>query len=75
MSAELLDAWVDVECPACGFSFEIQLMDAYCQIWRRCPCCLASVRLIEPDASLHGAMRDVDSSMRDLERALRGFGR
>lgn len=68
---DLARALVEVECPGCGYPFEIQMLDASCQVHRRCPCCRVRIHLVEPDGTVSGGIEDVESAFRDLERALR----
>lgn len=75
LSSALLKASVEVECPKCGFVLSAELLDAYRQVWRWCPCCRCRIRLAEPDGSLYGAMEEVDSVMGELQDSLkRMFG-
>lgn len=62
---------IDVGCPRCGYLFEIQMLDASCQIYRRCPCCRARIHFVEPDGSMSRGIADVEESLRDLEHSLR----
>jgi hypothetical protein len=66
---------IDVDCPRCGYTFDIQLLDAACQVHRRCPCCRVGIRLVEPDGSVSGGIEDVEAADRDLERAMKGLSR
>lgn len=70
LSAAFAQSWIDVDCPACGFSLEIQLVDLLCQVYRRCPCCRCRIHLIEAGGEMHGALASMDSAVRDLERDL-----
>lgn len=70
ISAAMADEWIDVDCPACGFSLEIQIMDVLCQVYRRCPCCRSRIHLVEAGGEMHGALASVDSAFDDLERNL-----
>jgi hypothetical protein len=64
---------VDVTCPACGFPFEVQLLDARTQVWRWCPCCRVHIRLVEPDGSVSRGLADAEAAMRDLENTMRNL--
>lgn len=61
---------VAVDCTRCGYPFEIQLLDASCQVRRRCPCCRIRIRFEEPDGSVSRGIADAHGALRDLERAL-----
>ena len=75
LSASLLGELIDVNCPVCNFGFEIQIVDAACQVWRWCPCCRSRIRLVEPGGEVHGAMEEIDSAMRELQKSLDGMFR
>ena len=71
LSRQLLSMLVEIECPVCEFGFDIELIDAACQVWRWCPCCRVHIRMIESGGEVYGAMEEIDASMRELEKALR----
>lgn len=73
ISSTLLGSLVDVDCPACGFGFEIEMVDAATGVTRWCPCCRTTIELSEGGGEVHGAMEDIDSAMRSLERTLGGL--
>lgn len=73
LSASLLGGLLEVNCPACDFGFEVQLVDAVCQVWRWCRCCRSHIRLVEPGGEVHGTMEEVDSAIRSLEKSLKGM--
>lgn len=75
LSLELLQATIEVQCPRCEFGFEVELVDAYCQTYRWCPCCRALIHLVEPAGEVHGAIEEIDSAMRGLQRQLKGMFR
>jgi hypothetical protein len=58
---------VEVPCPWCRYGIEIQLLDARTQVWRWCPCCRVRVRMVEPDGTVSGSIRDAEEAMRSLE--------
>jgi hypothetical protein len=71
LSTSLLGELLEVNCPVCDFGFEVQMVDAACQIWRWCPCCRSRVHFVEPGGELHGAMAEIDSAVREFEKSLR----
>jgi uncharacterized protein with von Willebrand factor type A (vWA) domain len=71
LSDELLRAFVDAECPSCEYPFEIQLLDARVQAYRRCPCCRQLIRLVDRGGSMYGELEDVDRAMEELEQTLK----
>lgn len=72
-SSGLLRAFVDADCPNCGYGIEFELIDALCQVWRWCPCCRVRFRLAEPTGEVSVALADVDvavdSFIKQLSRA------
>ena len=66
LSWEFLHAWIPINCPRCDYSFEVQMLDVLCQVWRWCPCCRVHIRLIEPAGEVSGALRDVSYAWRRL---------
>lgn len=75
LSGELLRDLIEGSCPSCGYGFEIQLIDAYTQVYRRCPCCRTLIHLIDSGGSVHGAMQDVDAAMQSLTKTMKGLFR
>lgn len=71
LSSGLLHELVDVNCPVCDYGFELQMLDAACQVWRWCPCCRIRIHLSEGGGEVHGAMEDLDAAFSDLNKALR----
>lgn len=66
IARSLGDALIEIECPRCGFPFEVELNDALCQVARRCPCCRIRILLREPGGELHGALEEVDAAINRL---------
>lgn len=73
LSAEILQNLVSFPCPDCGYEVEIQLLDARVQAYRYCPCCRVRIHLVDVDGSLFGALEDVDLTMDQLAKALKGL--
>ncbi len=70
-SDTILDSLIDINCPSCAYSFEIQVVDARVQAYRRCPCCRRLIRLVDSGGSMYGALEDVDDAMAELERTFK----
>lgn len=75
LSSQVLRTLIAADCPVCAFTFEVELLDAATQVWRWCPCCRVHIRFNEGGGEVHGAMEDIDSAMRELERTLGGLTR
>jgi hypothetical protein len=71
LSDMLLQTLIDVECPNCAYPFEIQVLDARVQAYRRCPCCWQLIRLVDGGGSMYGELEDVDRAMESLDRTLK----
>lgn len=73
LSDTLLRELIEVECPNCKYPFEIQMLDARVQAYRRCPCCYQLIHLIDHGGSMYGELEDLDHAMEGLNRTLRGL--
>jgi hypothetical protein len=70
-SDRLLQTFIEVGCPSCGYQFEVQLTDVRTQVYRYCPCCRQLIHLIDSGGSTFGALESIDNAMDDLQRTLR----
>jgi hypothetical protein len=73
LSDEILQQLIEINCPDCEYPFEVQLVDARTQVFRRCPCCRLLIHLIDDGGSLYGELQQIDSAMDDLTRTLKGL--
>lgn len=71
LSDQLMQGYVEAECPVCEYPFEFQIIDARTQVYRHCPCCRTVIHLIDHGGSTYGALEDVDNAMNDLNQQLR----
>jgi uncharacterized protein with von Willebrand factor type A (vWA) domain len=71
LSDMLLRTLIEAECPSCEYVFEIQMLDARVQAFRRCPCCRQLIRLVDSGGSMYGELEDVDRAMESFERTLK----
>lgn len=69
-SLQLLAQLIEIPCPQCGYSVQIQMIDAHTQVFRRCPCCMTLIHLIDGGGSVHGAAKGVDEAIDGLSRQL-----
>ena len=65
-----LHLWVEVDCPSCGYGLEIQVIDVSCQVYRRCPCCLTLIHLVDAGGSATTERRRVESR---IEKSMKGL--
>lgn len=69
------EAWVTVPCPFCGFGVEIQVVQLSLGAYVLCPGCHETVRLRDPEASVHRANQKVGRMIQAIKRGLSGLGR
>lgn len=67
LSHSLLQSTVDVDCPECGYSLEIQLTEVRAQVYRRCPCCRVRIHLLDGGGSTYGALEGIENEIQKLE--------
>ena len=63
--------FISAPCPKCGYAMDVELVSVQLQESIFCPCCKATVRLIDADASFHAAQVDIESTLRDFSRQLK----
>jgi len=71
----LPDAWVDFECPRCGYSIDIQLVDAKAEATVFCHNCKIPIKLNDQEASVHSGLDQIDAAMRQLKNLFKKFGK
>ncbi len=73
ITGSLLREYVDTPCPACGYTFAVQLVDIRTQVYRQCPCCRRLIHLIDHGGSTYGAIQDIEGAAQELEKTLKGL--
>lgn len=68
-------SFVDAPCPGCGYMLSVQLLDVRIGRQINCPNCKIAVQLVDERASTHTAIETVGRAERELQRAIRNFGR
>ena len=63
--------FVTVECPNCSYGMDVELLAVHLEATTFCPCCKVTIRLVDADASVHGAQREIESAMKDLKSQLK----
>lgn len=53
-------------CPNCQYEIEFTFLQARLEEQVLCPCCKRPVQLVNLDASLDEALRDIESALSDL---------
>lgn len=72
---DLENVWTDFECPKCGYSIEIRLIEAKTESTVPCYCCKTWIKLIDHEGSTHVGISSINSAVNELERMLKNFGK
>lgn len=72
---DLDNIWVEVECPNCGYSVDIQLLDAKTERTVYCHNCKINLELKDSDASVHSGLDSINEAFKELEKTLKNFGK
>jgi DNA-directed RNA polymerase subunit RPC12/RpoP len=72
LSAQLLRAAYEVDCPECGYPIWVQGAEIVAQTTLRCPCCRLRIRLVDQDGRAQTLGADLE---RQLDQALKGLFR
>lgn len=67
------EIWVDIECPKCNYSFEIQMIDARLEKVVYCPNCKCSIHLKDSDASVHTSTREINDVFKELDKTIKNL--
>lgn len=69
---EMIDrAWVNFDCPKCGFENDCRVQQAALEERLLCRGCHETIQLIDKDASTVVAKRQIDSALNGLRSAFR----
>ena len=64
-------AFVTLACPNCNYGMDVELLAVRLEATTFCPCCNVTIRLVDADASVHGAQEEIESAMKDFEDQLK----
>lgn len=67
--------WVEVECPNCGYSVDIQLLDAKTERTIYCHNCKINLELKDSEASVHSGLDSINKAFKEFEKTLKNFGK
>lgn len=67
--------WVEAECPNCGYSVDIQLLDAKTERTVYCHNCKINLELKDSEASVHSGLDSINKALKDFEKTLKNFGK
>lgn len=68
-------AFISVNCPRRGYATDVEPLSIRLQRTVFCSCRRASIQLVDSDASLHRAQKEIDSAMKDLAREFKKLNR
>lgn len=68
---DLDEAQININCPKCGFANSVTLGDVRAQKVIVCRGCKANIRLVDKNASLDKAKKDIDDSIKSLKKSLK----
>ena len=63
--------FVTLACPKCNYEMDVELLSVRLEATTFCPCCKVTIRLVDADASVHGAQEEIESALKDLESQLK----
>lgn len=67
----LLYNWINLDCPSCGYNFEVMVRDIKLEEPCFCHNCKKKINLIDSDASFHTGLNHLDQSVKDLENTIK----
>jgi len=70
---DLNQTWIDFECPKCGYSDMIQLVDVRSEKIVFCHNCKISIELSDSEASVHQGIESIHRSLKQLENLINNF--
>jgi transcription initiation factor IIE alpha subunit len=73
MFFDLEQMWIDINCPNCKYSFDVQMIDAKLQSTVICNNCKANIQLVDQTASIHTSIKSINQSLKDLENIFKNF--
>ena len=65
--------FVTLPCPNCSYEMDVELLSVRLEATTFCPCCKVTIRLVDADASVHGAQEEIESALKDLESQLKNL--
>lgn len=65
------EAQININCPKCGFTNPVTLGDVRVQKVIVCRGCKVNIRLVDKNASVDKAKKDIDDSINSLRKSLK----
>ena len=65
------NVFITLDCPICQYGIDVELLSVRLEEIIYCPCCKATIQLVDEEASMHVSQEGVDSAMADFESALK----
>ena len=63
--------FVTLPCPECNYEMDVELLSVHLGATTFCPCCKVTIRLVDADASVHGAQEEIESALKALKNQLK----
>ena len=63
--------FITFNCPRCGYAMDVELVSVHLEAMVFCPCCKATVQLLDSEASMHGARVEMNSAIKDFRNQLK----
>lgn len=73
MLFDLEQIWIDINCPNCNYSFEVQIIDAKLQCTVICNNCKSNIQLVDQTSSVQTSINSINQSFKDLENIFKKF--
>lgn len=71
-----LDAsWINFNCLKCQYSIEVQLIEVQLQSIIFCHNCKTSIQLLDENASTYSGTKQINDTIKSLEKVLKNFGK
>ena len=72
---ELNNIWIDFNCPKCGYTIHVQLVDAKSESIVFCHNCKANIQMKDDNASAHKGINDINKAFEELNKTLKNLGK
>ena len=67
---DISNMWIDIDCPKCKYSFQIQLREAELQSTVYCHNCKCAIQLVDSNASAARGIKSIEDAFDDLNYTL-----
>jgi Zn finger protein HypA/HybF involved in hydrogenase expression len=67
------EEWIEINCPKCTYSFEIQMIDVRLETINYCPNCKCSIQLKDQNASVYTSTNDINNALNELDKTIKNL--